>query len=46
VARALGARFVCLMGDDAVAFPQGDVLRPLVEEPNVKVYAIVEEGVS
>ena len=44
VAAALGARYVCLMGDDAVAFPQDGVLRPLLEEPNVRLYAIVEEG--
>jgi hypothetical protein len=41
VAATLGARYVCLMGDDAVAFPEAGALRPLVEEPNVRLYEIV-----
>lgn len=41
LARRLGAGYVCLMGDDAFAFADDGVLRPLVEEPNVSVYAIV-----
>jgi hypothetical protein len=41
VARELGARYVCLTGDDAFAFPHTGILRPLIEEPNVKVYEIV-----
>ncbi len=41
VAQALGARFVALFGDDAVAFSIEGVLRPVYEQPNVKVYEIV-----
>ncbi len=41
VASALHARFVCLFGDDAVAFPGEGVLKPVDEQPNVKVYEIV-----
>jgi hypothetical protein len=41
VARSLGARYVCLYADDAVAFKTEGVLKPLYEQPNVRVYAIV-----
>jgi hypothetical protein len=41
VAQALQARFVCLYGDDAVAFPLEGLLQPLYEQPNVKVYKIL-----
>jgi hypothetical protein len=40
VARSLGARYVCLYGDDAVAFPIAGVLRPIYDKPNARVYEI------
>jgi len=41
VARALGARFVCLYGGDQVAFPKEKLLREVYEKDNAAVYEIV-----
>lgn len=40
VARSLSARYVCLYGDDAVAFPIEGVLRRIYDKPNARVYEI------
>jgi hypothetical protein len=41
VARALGARFVCLYGEDEIAFPPEGVLRTVFEKDNAKVLEIL-----
>jgi hypothetical protein len=43
-AKDLGARFVCLYGDDQVAFRAEGTLRPLYEKDNTRVYEIVGAG--
>jgi hypothetical protein len=44
VARELGARYVCLFGEDDVSFPRERVLRPIYEKENARVYAILWEA--
>jgi hypothetical protein len=41
VARSLGARYVCLYGEDQVAFPKEGVLKALYERDSTRVYEIV-----
>jgi hypothetical protein len=41
VARELGARYVCLFGEDDVAFPREGILRAIYEKENARVYEIV-----
>jgi hypothetical protein len=43
-AKDLGARFVCLYGDDQVAFRAEGTLRPLYEKDNTRVYEVVGAG--
>lgn len=42
IARALGARFVCLYGSERLMFPVDEVLRPVYAEENVHVYELKE----
>jgi hypothetical protein len=40
IARALGARYVCLYGSDRLGFDPAGVLRPVFERENARVYEI------
>jgi hypothetical protein len=40
IARRLGARFVCLYGNQSVAFPAELLLEPIFEAPRARVYRI------
>ena len=42
IARALGARYVCLYGSDRLGFDPADVMRPVFERENARVYEILD----